>query len=143
MAEKTYLLMNRGQFTGMLAAEAGLELELFGTNGDNGRFVEVTVDAGRENDTSVNVIFKTSAGINAARLPAGVPANTLPIDALTNPGSGAVFARANPGDDLNQRPPGPPLNPGKPARGIRAIVLTHTEVTAELEKPEWQEDENL
>ncbi len=142
MAEKTYLLMNRGQFTGMLASEAGLELELFGTNGDNGRLVEVTEDAGREDNTN-RVIFKTSAGINPVRLPAGVPANTLPVDGLTDPGSGAVFARANPGDDLNQRPPGPPLNPGKPARGIRAIVLTHAEVTVETAKAEWQEDDNL
>ena len=142
MAEKTYLLMNRGQFTGMLAAEAGLETELFGTNGDNGRLVEVTVDGGRANNINVDIIFKTSAGINPVRLPAGEPANTLPVDALTA-GSGLVFSRANPGDNLGQRPPGPPANPGKPARGIRAIVLTHAEVTVETAKAEWQEDENL
>ena len=142
MAEKTYFKINRPQFDAMLLAEAGLAAELFGTNGDNGRLVEVTAPAGRRNNINQKIIYKTSAGQAPQRIPVGIDPATLPEIALTS-GVGLVWVRANPGDDLGQRPPGPPANPGKPARGWRAIVMTHAEVMTELEKPEWQEDENL
>ena len=142
MAEKTYFLINRPQFNAMLIVESGLQAELFGTNGDNGRLVEVTPDAGRISNNGQKVIYKTSAGINPARIPDGVDPSTLPEVALTS-GIGLVWSPANQGDDLSQRPPGPPANPGKPARGWRAILMTHDEVRVELEKPEWQSEEQI
>jgi len=142
MAEKTYFLINRPQFDAMLIAEAGLADELFGTNGDNGRLVEVTAPAGRISNNGQEIIYKTSVGIAPLRLPDGVDPSTLPVDVLTV-GADLVWVPSNPGDDLSQRPPGPPANPGKPARGWRAIIMTHAEVLAELEKPEWQDPDSL
>jgi len=138
---KTYFLINRPQFDAMLLAEPGLEAELFGTNGGNGRLVEVTAPAGITSNNGQKVIYKTSAGINPARIPDGVDPNTLPEVALTS-GAGLVWVPANPGDDLAQRPPGPPANPGKPSRGLRAIVMNNAEMMAEIAKAEWPITEN-
>lgn len=176
---KTYFLIDRPQFNAMLIAESGLQAELFGTNGNNGRLVEVTPDAGRISNNGQKVIYKTSAEdkeirtINHeevaedyvaqgnetlyeedgkyyktwatytwARMPAGTPQGKKPSDILTE-GDTLVWVKAQQGDNLGQRPPGPPANPGKPARGLRAIVMTHEEVTVELEKPEWLQEEQI
>jgi len=125
MAEKTYMKILKAPFDAQVLGNspAAIELraELFGTNGNNGNLIEVTVDAGRVRNDGVEAIYKTSKyakllgtvdGVDIwARMPPGTPRGTVPADLFV-----ARFA---------------------------GEMLTHAEALAIVDSPEWTTESPL